>query len=334
MHLRAGELRMAISGNEKVKVQRSVLDISKGEFDERDIDHVLMALRAHSGKSEIFKEVSHFVAHNDIRDKGITTNSLEAFYLSFKYFSEYVTLKNPLKIEGPFPSYIIKLMKYQIDKCKEGELRKRFNVTKNRLKSRIDNLFKIDKNSNTAELKKRLSETNFLAIKHILGFIGSHPAFTQKEIISEFIEVLRINGVEFEDEEIRNQGDRIMLCILSLVHNTEYNFGGHKNGFCSISCDKHSIPHESIFVDENGNPVEVDISFGKLQVNGTVPNINKGREVMVAFPVITTELDVESWCDDSLFHIDVSGAGFKSKCVSFDGGVGVNSQFKLVGINA
>lgn len=325
---------MAISGNERVKVQRSVLDISKGEFDERDVDHVLMALRAHSGKYEIFKEVSHFVAHNDIRDKGITTNSLEAFYLSFKYFSEFVTLKKPLNIEGPFPRYIITLMKYQIDKCKEDDLRNRFNVTKNRLKSRIDNLFKIDKKSETAALKKRLSETNYLAIKHILGFIGSHPAYTQQEIISEIIEVLQLNSLDFEEEEIRGQGDKIMLCILSLVHNTEYNFRGHKNGYCNISCDKHSIPHEANFVDENGNPVEVDISFGKLQVNGTVPNINKGTEVLVSFPIITTELDVESWCDESLFNIDVSEGGFKSKCVNFDGSVGVNDQFKLAEINA
>ena len=332
-HLGA-EFRMAVSGNEKAKAQRSVIDISRGEFDERDVDHVLMALRAHSGQFEVFKEVAHFVAHNDVRDKGITTNSLEAFYLSFKYFSEFVTLKKALNIEGPFPSYIIKLMKYQTDKCKESELREKFNVTKSRLKSRIDNLFKIDKKHKTAILKKRLSESNYLAIKHILGFIGSHPAFTQKEIISEFIEVLQINGLEFEEEKILVQSDRIMLCILSLIHKSEYDFKGHKNGFCNISCEKHSVPYEATFVDKNGNPVEVDVSFGKINVNGTVPTINNGNEVLVAFPVITTELDVEAWCDDSLFKIDVTEGGFKSKVVNFEEAVGVNAQFKLATINA
>lgn len=325
---------MAINGNERAKVQRTVDDLSNGGFDERDIDHLLMSLRAHSGRFQVFKEVSHFVAHNDIRDKGITTNSLEAFYLSFKYFSEFVTFQKPLNIEEPFPSYIVKLMKYQVDKCKEDELRGKFNVTKSRLKSRIDNLFKIDKKNKVAILNKKLSNPNYLAIKHILGFIGSQPAYTQDQIVSELIQVLRLNELNFEESSILEKSDNIMLCVLSLVHNTEYDFKGHKNGCCNISCEKHSIPHEATFVDEHGNPVEMDISFGDLQINGVVPSLNKGREARVAFPVITTKLDVNSWCDESLFTIDISEGGFKSKVVNFDGPIGVSPEFKLVQINA
>lgn len=325
---------MAIDGNEKAKLQRTVRELASGDFDERDIDHILMSLRAHSGSCLVLKEISHFVAHNDIRDKGITTNSLEAIYLSFKFFSEFTTLKKPLNIEGPFPSYIVKLMKYQIDKCKESELRDKFNVTKNRLKSRIDNLFKVDKKNKTANLKKRISENNYQAIKHILGFIGCHPAYTQEEILTELIQVLRDNNLEFEERDILNQSERIILCIMSLMHNTEYDFNGHKNGHCNISCEKHSIPYEMTFVDENGDPVEIDISFGKLQIHGTVPNINKGREVMMSFPVVTTDLDVEKWCDNTMFNIDHSEAGHKSKVIDFEGDVGVSQQFKLIKINA
>ncbi len=320
---------MAIKGNEKSKVQKTINDLSIGEFDERDIDYLLMSLRAHSGAFQIFKEVSHFVAHNDIRNKGVTTQSLEAFYLSFKYFSEFVTLGRPLKISEPFPSYIIKLMKYQIEKCKETVLREKFNVTKNRLKSRIDNLFTLDKKNQTATLSKRLSEPNYLAIQHILGFIGSHPAYTQQEIMSEIVQVLHLNDIDFEERDILNQSNRVMLCVLALIHNTEYDFKGHKNGYCNIACEKYSIPYEATFVDESGSPVEIEQSFGNLQINGTVPNINKGREVMVAFPVITTSLDVEEWCDDLLFNIDDREGGLKLKAVNFDGPIGVNPQFKL-----
>lgn len=325
---------MAIKGNEKAKVQKTIVELSKGDFDERDVDYIFMSLRAHSGIFQIFKEVSHFVAHNDIRNKGVTTQSLEAFYLSFKYFSDYITEQTPLNIDEPFPSYIIKLMKYQIDKCKEEDLREKFNVTKNRLKSRIENMFKINAKSQIAVFVKKMSEPNFLVIKHILGFIGSHPAYTQDEIMSELIQVLHLNDIEFEECEILNQGDKVMLCVLSLIHDTEYDFKGHKNGHCTIGCEKYSIPFEMTFVDESGEPVDIEQSFGNLQVNGTVPTINKGREAMVSFPVISTALDVEKWCDDSLFTIDNSEDGYKLKKVNFDGAIGVSQHFRLAKSNA
>lgn len=324
---------MSIKGNEKVKVQKTIEDLSMGNFDERDIDYLFISLRAYSGNYKIFKEVSHFVAHNDLRNQGVTNESLEAFYLSFKYFSEYITDQRTLDIGVPFPSYIIKLMKYQIDKCKEDDLRK-FNVTKNRFKSRLDKYFKINKKNKTALLSKRLSELNYSAINHILGFIGSHPAYTQQEIITEIVQVLHLNKMTFNEQDILNQSDRIMLCVLPLIHNTKYDFKGHKNGTCSIGCEKNSIPFDMTFINENGVLVEIKESFGNLQINGTVPTINKEHEIMVSFPVITTNLDVEKWCDNSLFTIDEREGRYKLKVVNFDGSVGINQKFNLIKQNA
>ncbi len=304
---------MKIKGNEKVKIQKTIDALAVGNFDERDIDYLLISLRAYSGNNKIFKEVSHFVAHNDTRNQGTTTQALEAFNLSFKYFSEYITENCTLNIGEPFPNYIIKLMKFQIDKSKEDELRNKFNVTKNRLKSRIDKNFKIDKKTKTAFLVKKISEPTYLAINHILGFIGSTPAYTQKELISEIIQVLQLNDMEFRKNDILNQGDKIMLCVLALIHDTKHDFKGHKKGTCSIGCEKNSIPFDMSAIDEKGKVVKIEESFGSLQINGTVATINKGREVMVSFPVITTNLDVEEWVDDSLFTIDTREEGYKIK---------------------
>jgi hypothetical protein len=325
---------MSIKGNEKAKTQRTVDDVSRGNFDERDIDHLFMSLRAHCGHHLIFREVSDFVAHTDIRDKGVTIQSLEAFYLSFKYFSEYVSPKKALDIGGPFPAYVIKLMKYQIDKCKEADLRQKFDVTRNRLKSRIDKLFRIDKKDNTACLSKRLTEPNYNAIKHILGFIGSHPAYTEEEIISELIAVLNQNKLAFDEKDILSQGDRIMLCILSLIHNSEYDFKGHKKGYCNISCDKQEIPYDVSYLDEKGDPVEVKQSYGNLQINGYVVVVNKGKEVTVCYPVITTNLEVENWCSESLFSVEPSNGGIHFRKVNFEGPIGVSEDFQLVSTNA
>ena len=321
---------MSIQGNEKAKTQRTVEDVSVGNFEERDIDHLFMSLREHCGPYLIFRDVADFVAHNNIRNKGIVTQSLEAFYLSFKYFFEYVSPKRALDIGRPFPTYIVQLMKYQIDKCNEIDLKEKFNVNKARLKSRIDKLFKIDKKSDTTCLSKRLSRPNYMAINHILGFIGSHPAYTQDKIIAELISVLSKNRLAFEERDIFSQGDKIMLCILSLIHNSEYDFKGHKKGYCNISCEKHEIPYGVAYVNKDGTPVKVNQSYGNLQINGHVAVNSKGKEVTVAYPVITTNLEVENWCNESLFSIERS----HFRKVSFEGPIGIGPEFKLVSTNA
>jgi hypothetical protein len=319
-----------IKGNERAKAQRTVNDVSAGQFDERDIDHLFISLRAHCGQHKIFREVADFVAHKEIRDEGVTNQSLQAFYLSFKYFSDYVSPKRALDIGMPFPAYIIKLMKYQVDKCDEARLRREFNATKSRLKSRIDNLFKIDNKTRTACLSKPLSDSNLRVLHHILGFIGSHPAFTQDEIITELIEVVSINRLDFDRDAMLSQQDKIMLCILSLIHESEYDFKGHKTGYCDISCETTALPYGVNYVDENGNPVKIEQSYGNLQINGRVVVVNSDKEVTVAYPIITTNLDVEEWCSESLFTIEKSEGGIHFRKVNFDGPIGVSENFRLV----
>ncbi|MDH5356168.1 MAG: hypothetical protein OEY09_17130 [Gammaproteobacteria bacterium] len=96
---------------EKAKAQKLLVKLESGNFDENDIDNLFMRLRAYSHGNRIFREVADFVAHNDERNKGVATESLEAFYLSFKYFLEYISPKKSLDIGSSFPLYVKKLMR-------------------------------------------------------------------------------------------------------------------------------------------------------------------------------------------------------------------------------
>ncbi|HDU8584939.1 TPA: hypothetical protein RG682_000381 [Vibrio alginolyticus] len=91
---------------DKTKAQKLVTKLEAGDFDENDVDNLFMRLRAYSHGNKVFREVADFVAHNDERNRGITNESLEAFYLSFKFFEEYTSSKKPLDITSPFPLYI------------------------------------------------------------------------------------------------------------------------------------------------------------------------------------------------------------------------------------
>lgn len=290
---------------EKAKAQKLLLKLESGNFDENDIDNIFIRLRAYSHGNRIFREVADFVAHNNERNQGVSAESLEAFYLSFKYFLEYVSPKKSLDIRNPFPLYIKKLMKYQIDKCKDVDLKEKFNVTKQRLKSRIDTVFSEDKQNKKAFMKKpKLSEDTLKALQHILGFIGSHPAFDQDQVISELLAVIKANRLNINEDELLKYSDKIAACVALLLHDTTFEYGAHKQGHCKVSCEKTSISYNQTFVDQDGNPVEYKESFGNLQVLGHVVLENDGKDLTVCYPLMTTNLSVEDWCDDDMFVIE------------------------------
>lgn len=290
---------------EKAKAQKLVLKLETGNFDENDVDNIFMRLRAYSHGNRIFREVADFVAHNDERNQGIATESIEAFYLSIKYFLEYASPKISLDIGSPFPLYVKKLMKYQIDKCKDTDLKEKFNVTKQRLKSRIDTIFSEDKKNNVAFMKKpKISEDTLRALQYILGFIGSHPAFDQSRVISELLSVIKSNKLNANEEELLKHSDRIAACVVLLLHEATFEYGAHKQGYCKVSCEKTSIPYNQKFTDQDGNPVEINDSFGNLQVLGHVLLEKDGKDLTVCYPLMTTNLPAEDWCDDDMFVIE------------------------------
>lgn len=307
---------------ERVKAQKLVQKLETGNFDENDIDNIFMRLRAYSHGNKIFREVADFVAHNNERNKGVTAESLEAFYLSIKYFLEYVSPKKSLDISRPFPIYVKKLMKYQIDKSKDSYLKEKFNVTKKRLKSRIDSIFSEDKKNHKAFMKKpTMSADTFKALQHILSFIGSHPVFDQNKVISELLAVIKANKLDVNEVNILNHGDRIVACVVLLLHETTFEYGAQKQGYCRVSCEKTSISHNQRFIDQDGNPVEHIESFGNLQVLGHVILDKDGKDLTVSYPLMTTNLSAEIWCEDEMFVIEPLAEDlpyYLHKKISFD----------------
>jgi hypothetical protein len=314
---------------EKTKVQKIVEKIESGHFDENDIDNIFMKLRAYSKNFLVFREIADFVAHNDERDRGLVNQALEHMYLSIRFFLDYQgDNTKKLDISEPFPSWIIKLMKYQVDKVDESSLKKKFNVSKSRLISRIENSFKIDKEKALYKDGK-LSQTTFEAISYCMSFISGTPKFTQDDLVSELIGVLRLNQIVFNEQMIQEQANKITICTLLLFQNSTFSFKGYKLGQCKISADKDAIPYNMKFVDVDGNPVEHIESFGNLSVQGTVTLNHDNRDLNIAHTIMSTSLSAEEWCDNSLFKLDVSEHGFCYKKLILDNNLFLNNEGRL-----
>ncbi|GGF54175.1 hypothetical protein [Alteromonas lipolytica] len=318
---------------ERAKAQKSLSKIESGDFDENDVDNIFTRLRAYCRGHKIFHEVSHFVAHNDERDRGLTFESLESVYLNVKFFLEYASPKKPLDIRKPFPLYIKKLLSFQADKCADVELKKKFNVSRDRLKKRIDSIFAEDKKKQVAYLRKpKVSEDNFKAIQHLLGFISTRPAFSQEQLISEFIAVLEANKLQFNEEALRKHSGRITACVLLLINDAEFKVSPHKSGYCKVSCEQPSVSYKQTFVDKDGNPVEREESHGNLLLTGHVILDKDGKDLTIAFAIMDTELPAEDWCDESMFYIEPlseKAPSFLQKKINFEPSLCLNSEGKL-----
>lgn len=319
---------MAINGNEKAKAQRIVEKIESGDFDDNDVDNLFMRLRAHCSDNEYFREVADFVAHNDERDKGVAVKSLEALYLSFKYFTEYVSPKKSLDISQPFPLYVKRLMKFQVGKCKEEDLRSKFNVTKQRLCSRIDSLFKDDKATKTTVVRDKIGAETLAALQHITGFIGVQSAFTQEELLAQTLSVLSKNKLTFHEGKVKDSFNKISLCILVLLHKTTFNINAHRLARCEVSCEKTAVIRGMNAVNANEGVVVVNEDFGCLDVKGFIPVLNDKGNVDVCYSLFKTDLRVDDWCDPSLFSESVEN-GFPYLKVDLTGDLGINQNFRI-----
>lgn len=293
-----------VSGTSKIKTQKIIDRIESGEFDEMDVDNLLMYLRDFSNNYIVFREISNFVAHNNKRDKGLATDSLEAFYLNLKYFIEYPSENKQLDISKPFPIYIKKLMEYQVDKCKSIDLKSKFDTTKLKLKSKIKSLFEEDKKESTAVLRNiKISKKNIKAIEFLLSFISSMPTFTQKDLLNEIVQVIKDNDLIFDERKFLLQGERLTLCILMLLHDSKFDFKGHKLGSCKISCENTYIPHNIQLLNADGSISQHIGTFGNLEITGSIIVDKNGKDLTISYPLITTNLKVEEWCHENLFMI-------------------------------
>ncbi|WP_429157928.1 hypothetical protein [Aeromonas veronii] len=324
---------MAIKPIEKAKAQKIISKIESGEFDENDIDNLFMKLRAYSQGKNIFREIADFVAHNDERDRGLANTSLETMYLRMKFFIEYNSPQKTIDISKEFPLWIKRLMLLQVDKFDDKVLRDKFNVTSQRLKTRIDNNFKENKKEKTAVIRDgKMSNDTLNAIQYIMSYLISKPAFTHDELIRELVDVISINSIPIDKESFILQSEKISLCIILLLHNATFDHKGHKPSYTKISSEKEFIPINTHFIEQNNNTVIIKEQFGKINVNGYVVIRKDDRDVTISYPIMTTNLDAESWCEDSMFNIIALSEDNPSilyKKITFNDSLSISGNFKL-----
>lgn len=290
---------------ERTKAQKLIYKIQTGNFDENDIDQLFIKLRAYSSEFFVFREIADFVAHPDKREKGLANQALETMYLRVKFFLEYNSPNKTLDLSAPFPLWIKRLMLFQVDKCDEASLRDKFKVTKQCLKSRINKGFKDDKKNAMAFYEQgKLSQDTVNAIQHVMSFINANASFNQKDLIKELLGVLAKNKLSFDNPCLQSLSNEITVCTLLLFHKAEFfDSKKHKLGHCEIAPEK-DYSYSVLGMGADGNEVEHHETFGKLSIIANVTLINEDKDITISHCIMSTDLDTEEWCSESLFHTE------------------------------
>ncbi len=308
---------MPISASEAIKVKKLLAKIQAGIFDDNDVDSLFMKVRAFSAGYPVFREIADFVAHNECRDKGLTNESLNACYLSFRYLSEYSLSNRKLDITADIPLWVKHLMLFQIDKCEEAELQAKFSMSKESAKHKIGSLFKEDRKNHTCRYTKEFMHHDFFELlRHILGFIKAVPAYTQTQIVDELVGVLTKNDLlaNIPVDHLYHQGDKIMVAVLCLLHQTQFYLRSKAHATCRISCEG----------TQGYIPQLMAPNWGRLSLLGLIPSTHGEKQLTVAFTIVSTNLDASQWTSKSL--LAHQGPALK---LDFECDLGLDTDFKL-----
>lgn len=286
--------KMVIQNNEKYKVHKIIEKIINNNFDETNIDSLFYYLRPYSGKHNIFREVAHFLAHSDLRDQGLTFDSLKHLYLSCKYSGLEGTRPS---VSSPLPSEVKELIKNKLHKYGIQRLINEFGIKEEDLISAIDK-----RNSTLSPLLEVQP-----ALEHLLRLINVEIIYTQEQILNEILAVIKENNIAINEEKLTKNGDKIILCILTLLHGKRYKLKNDKVDNPEITCNSY---------------ISYDTQTNNLTILGSVPVEISDKSISVAFPILTTNLDIKQWCEASALYAVINRIP--------DTHIGVNENFKLV----
>lgn len=288
---------------EKVKIQKAVNKIQGGSFDENDLDLLLIKLRDLSNGFNVLKEISHFVAHNKQRDRGLIKDSVNANYYGLRYFVDF-RFDGKMVNLSMFPLYLKKFLHLQIDRVNPLE----FSKLRTNKKIVTDLISSIEENPQIemAYLKSASpKEVQIMAMLSSTLFFD--PIFSDSSFLNELNATLNKNSIGFDTQSLELQSDKIALCILVLLNRTPIKIPNLKPGLLFLGCNNMNSSENYSLIENYGN----FIIYAKFELD-----FKPGKTII--YPIFSTSVNVFDHCDDSMFKYVTNSEGRIIKCLDLE----------------
>lgn len=289
----------------EIKIIQRIKKIELGTFDEDDVKLLLIEIREKLRGETFLREVCHFIAHSD-RDKGICHKKVDVRYAKYKFVREHTQKvltkefieENKNRPERFFTdtmlSYIdskkIEKDKFElliisgIDDLENEMFQKYYKLSKKQVKKlitkayRLSNGFYIPKTTITSKEFQSIDDI----LKFIRGTITGRPAFTEKDIINDFLKGLKRLTLKMDykvdfDLIKKNKSD-LIVCVISLLHHSTFKLfdGEIGKGFISLHPDEDE---PKICLMSNSNGFTLPLITTEIKANNYLDfEIDKIRE--------------------------------------------------------
>lgn len=284
---------MPISDSNRYRLQKIIKNIEADSFDLTHVRNLLFDLRSYCTSHHYYREVADFIAHDE-RNKGITFDTIERFYLFLAYFMYEHSNDGNIDLTENVPLSIKMYLLARLKTIDDNTLLTKINYKRQDLISHIQGFFEVNKIGPNPTCKLKKTNAKFTsALKYLTSSVDLNPAFTEDQIINDLISVIKQNNFEVDENVFFERKNKIVLCVLALLHDSYYNseYGG-------FTCKLESI--------EN-----------KLCISVTIHNIPTPKSVVFNGRMFISELIAEDWCTDSFFDNIHSN------------NIQINSEFKL-----
>lgn len=244
------------------KIIERIQKIENCLFDEDDIKLLLIEIREKLKGEKFLKEVCHFIAHPD-RDKGICHEKVDTRYAKLKFVEENVKKeltsefmeKNKGKPERFFTDTMLNYIRTEKIDARLFELlilsgindidnelyQKYYRLTKKQVKRLISGAYEKANGFYIIKTTLTINEVHLIddLLKFIRGTITGKPIFTGEEIFGDFIVGLKRLSTEINYrasfDKIKKNKDDLIVCIISLLHDSTFKLFDGNIGFGFIS---------------------------------------------------------------------------------------------------
>jgi hypothetical protein len=287
----------SVKNSEKDFIKNVVAKILDKTVNQEDMKNLLIRLREFSVGEPIFQEISHFVAHGLIRDRGLIKDSMLSYDLRLKYNNEYYHTNKELDLTFFNPIWILDYIGLQAVIHKK-ELHDNLKMTPSGFSKKLKTIFEINNQKTLFRARNgHISREYFHYIQHIVAHYGTTPAFTGAEIMESFLRVLKKNDLNKEADSLIGEDATILGCLLVVMHSTKFK---PKPGcVADVNIASRWQFRESIkALDNNGKYIIDENLLGNLtlsaSIKGGITDIELGElpEGMhaMSYPVISVEI--------------------------------------------
>lgn len=267
---------MKIPDKIKRSIERRLEEVQLETFSQDTIKLLLIEIREYLPSYSVLREIAHFVAHPE-RDRGSILETVNYAYnrsrVLFRQLDGNKTGKGLELDIDRLPLDIYETVVWHFTHIKP-------NASK---LQRFRRSFVLDKVRDSYRPRKPITDMIIKHIQEAIGILSLQSAVSQADMIQEVVAAVKSVGLGTYSEFILARQNQIMICILSMLH-------------------------QSLFILKDGNTAEAYLSSdsimtdeGKVYLAAAVKT--ELSPVSIQFTLISSEVTIKESFSDSMFDM-------------------------------